>query len=181
METDGELGHGSTAARPGLKAARAMARALGLAAIAIGVAIAVFLTAKFLSLERSGVLFDPDDARLVAQGEAVYLAHCASCHGRNLEGQPDWQGHDKDGYLPAPPHDETGHTWHHPDRLLFAITKLGVAEAANLKGYKTRMPIFDGVLTDEEIIAALSYIKAQWPEDLRRRHDELNRVFRRQR
>ena len=54
-----------------------------------------------------------------------------------------------------------------------------MAEAANLKAYKTRMPIFDGVLTDEEIIAALSYIKAQWPEDLRRRHDELNRVFQR--
>jgi S-disulfanyl-L-cysteine oxidoreductase SoxD len=38
------------------------------------------------------------------------------------------------------------------------------------------MPVFGGVLTDEEIIAALSYVKARWPEDLRRRHDELNRV-----
>ena len=156
-----------------------MARALGLAAIAIGVAIAVFLTAQFLSLERSGVLFDPDDARLVSQGEAVYLAHCASCHGRKLEGQPDWQGHDKDGYLPAPPHDETGHTWHHPDRLLFAITKLGVAKAANLKDYKTRMPAFRETLSDDDIVAALSYIKSRWPEDMRRRHDQLNRAYER--
>ena len=27
--------------------------------------------------------------------------------------------------LPAPPHNETGHTWHHPDEMLFAITKYG--------------------------------------------------------
>ncbi|UVC13221.1 c-type cytochrome [Mesorhizobium onobrychidis] len=126
---------------------------------------------------KSGGILKPDDARVIARGEAVYVAHCASCHGRNLEGQPEWKAQDKDGFLPAPPHDESGHTWHHPDTLLFRITKLGVAEAANLKDYKTRMPAFGGILTDAEIIAALSYIKSRWPDDLRRRHDELNRVF----
>ncbi|WP_292423365.1 cytochrome c [Mesorhizobium sp.] len=122
-------------------------------------------------------MLKPDDARVIARGEAVYVAHCASCHGRNLEGQPEWKAQDKDGFLPAPPHDESGHTWHHPDTLLFRITKLGVAEAANLKDYKTRMPAFGGILTDAEIIAALSYIKSRWSDDMRRRHDELNRVF----
>nr|WP_292485159.1 cytochrome c [Mesorhizobium sp.] len=126
---------------------------------------------------KSGGILKPDDARVIARGEAVYVAHCASCHGRNLEGQPEWKAQDKDGFLPAPPHDESGHTWHHPDTLLFRITKLGVAEAANLKDYKTRMPAFGGILTDAEIIAALSYIKSRWPDDMRRRHDELNRVF----
>jgi mono/diheme cytochrome c family protein len=135
------------------------------------------VAAYFLLRRPTGVLFCPDDAALVAQGKAIYSVHCASCHGRNLEGQPDWRGLDKDGYLPAPPHDETGHTWHHPDPLLFAITKFGVAKAANLEGYKTRMPVFENVLTDDEIVAALSYIKAQWPEDMRRRHDSLNRAF----
>ncbi|WP_292527312.1 cytochrome c [Mesorhizobium sp.] len=126
---------------------------------------------------KSGGILKPDDARIIARGEAVYVAHCASCHGKNLEGQPGWKAQDKDGFLPAPPHDESGHTWHHPDTLLFRITKLGVAEAANLKDYKTRVPAFGGILTDADIIAALSYIKSRWPDDMRRRHDELNRVF----
>ncbi|WP_287161053.1 c-type cytochrome [Mesorhizobium sp.] len=126
---------------------------------------------------KSGGILKPDDAGVIARGEAVYVVHCASCHGKNLEGQPGWKAQDKDGFLPAPPHDESGHTWHHPDTLLFRITKLGVAEAANLTDYKTRMPAFGGLLTDADIIAALSYIKSRWPEDMRRRHDELNRVF----
>ncbi|WP_287173651.1 cytochrome c [Mesorhizobium sp.] len=118
---------------------------------------------------KSGGILKPDDARVIARGEAIYVAHCASCHGRNLEGQPEWKAQDKDGILPAPPHDESGHTWPHPDTLLFRITKLGVAEAANLKDYKTRMPAFGGILTHAEIIAALSYIKSRWPDDMLRK------------
>ncbi len=144
-------------------------------AFAASVAVGLFLVFGGKSI---GVL-KPGDARLVARGQAVYMTHCASCHGRNLEGQPEWQSQDKEGFLPAPPHDESGHTWHHPDTLLFKITKLGVAEAANLKDYKTRMPAFGGILSDADIIAALSYIKSRWREDMRRRHDELNRVFER--
>ena len=142
-------------------------------ALAASVAVGLFLV---FGGKPSGLL-QPDDARLVARGEAVYRMHCASCHGRNLEGQPEWQSRDKEGFLPAPPHDESGHTWHHPDTLLFKITKLGVAEAANLENYKTRMPAFGEILSDANIIAVLSYIKSRWAEDMRRRHDELNRVY----
>jgi S-disulfanyl-L-cysteine oxidoreductase SoxD len=86
-------------------------------------------------------------AGLVRLGEGLYRDHCAACHGADLEGEtPDWQVRDEDGYLPGPPHDETGHTWHHPDQLLFDITKYGIAEAANLPDYPTRMPAFEGVL-----------------------------------
>ena len=46
----------------------------------------------------------------IAQGETLYVQSCASCHGANLEGQPDWRTPDATGRLPAPPHDETGHT-----------------------------------------------------------------------
>ncbi|WP_287051760.1 cytochrome c [Mesorhizobium sp.] len=147
-----------------------MALVLALAALVVVCVVLVFGG-------KPGGIFKPDDARIISRGEAVYVAHCASCHGKNLEGQPGWKAQDKDGFLPAPPHDESGHTWHHPDTLLFRITKLGVAEAANLKDYKTRMPAFGGILTDADIIAALSYIKSRWPDDMRRRHDELNRVF----
>lgn len=126
---------------------------------------------------RAPALLDPRNRALAARGETVYLAQCAACHGRNLEGQPNWRGTDADGYLPAPPHDETGHTWHHPDQLLFNIVKLGTAKAANLKDYKTRMPAFENSLSDNDIIAVLSYIKSRWPEDMQSRHDKLNQAY----
>ncbi|HBC07561.1 MAG TPA: cytochrome C, partial [Rhodospirillaceae bacterium] len=40
--------------------------------------------------------------------------------------------------------------------------------------YESDMPGFDGVLTDTEIIAVLSYIKSTWPASIRARHDDLN-------
>jgi mono/diheme cytochrome c family protein len=93
-----------------------------------------------------------------------------------LEGQPHWRERGPDGRLPAPPHDASGHTWHHPDDLLFRITKLGVARAANLKDYASAMPAYEGGLSDAEIVAVLSWIKAQWPPDIRAKHDELSRT-----
>lgn len=125
--------------------------------------------------DASAVRLRPDDAATVALGKKVYDAQCASCHGAQLQGQPNWQTRDAQGRLPAPPHDATGHTWHHPDELLFRITKLGVAKAANLQGYDSAMPAYEGKLSDEEIVAALSWIKSQWPAEIRRRHDEMNR------
>lgn len=116
----------------------------------------------------------PDDAQVLATGLQVYGKHCAGCHGARLEGQPDWRNRDAAGRLPAPPHDASGHTWHHTDEVLFRITKYGVAQAANLKDYVSVMPVYEGVLSDAEIIAVLSYIKANWPADIRRKHDELN-------
>ncbi len=99
----------------------------------------------------------------LALGQALYATNCASCHGANLEGQPDWQRRLANGRMPAPPHDETGHTWHHSDQQLFRITKGGIA--AEIGGtYETDMPVFDGVLSDDEIHAILAYIKSTWPE-----------------
>lgn len=126
-------------------------------------------------------LLRPDDAKTTALGATIYQARCAACHGAHLEGQPDWRVRDAAGRLPAPPHDASGHTWHHPDAVLFAITKHGVAQAANLPGYDSAMPAFDGVLTDAEIVAVLSWIKAQWPADIRRQQDEVNEAARRNR
>lgn len=147
-----------------------------LAVLGLIAAAAVVGSLAFLDRNSAGLL-KPGDARVVAKGEAVYVRNCASCHGRNLEGQADWQTPDREGYMPASPHDESGHTWHHSDELLFDITKHGVVEAADLKNYKTRMPAFGGVLTDEDILAALSFIKSTWPRELREMHDELNRVY----
>lgn len=105
---------------------------------------------------------DPRDAALVARGAPVYARECAVCHGAKLQGQPDWRTRRADGKLPAPPHDESGHTWHHPDAVLFAITKHGLVPPYAPKGYASDMPAYAGKLSDGEIWAVLAFIKSQW-------------------
>jgi mono/diheme cytochrome c family protein len=105
---------------------------------------------------------DPRNAAKVAAGGKLYAQHCASCHGVNLEGQANWRRRLPNGRLPAPPHDESGHTWHHPDRVLFGITKNGLLPPYAPKGYESDMPAFGGKITDEEIWAVLAYIKSHW-------------------
>ena len=105
---------------------------------------------------------NPRDAAKVSSGAKVYAQHCALCHGAKLEGQPNWRQALPNGRLPAPPHDESGHTWHHPDDVLFGITKIGLVPPYAPLGYQSDMPAFTGKLGDDEIWAVLSYIKSHW-------------------
>ena len=98
----------------------------------------------------------------MADGQALYLEHCASCHGANLQGQPNWMQRLPNGRLPAPPHDETGHTWHHSDEQLLVIVRDGLDTIA--PGYETDMPAFGEKLNDHEVEAILDYIKQTWPD-----------------
>jgi mono/diheme cytochrome c family protein len=113
------------------------------------------------------------DPNAIARGKQVYVEHCAACHGANLEGQPNWRERRPDGKLPAPPHDASGHTWHHPDEQLFDITQRGTAALAG-SGYKTDMREFGSLLPDADIRAVLAYIKSTWPPEIRARHDRIN-------
>ena len=113
------------------------------------------------------------DSAVTNLGRAVYAENCASCHGVALEGQAKWRQRDADGYLPAPPHDETGHTWHHPDSYLFLMTKYGIEKMIG-KSYPNNMPAYEDKLTDEEILAALSYITSTWSKPIQRQHDQIN-------
>ena len=105
---------------------------------------------------------------LITKGRAVYTTHCAACHGDNLQGQPNWNKRQESGLLPASPHNETGHTWHHADDQLFEIVKYGFTVAVGDPKYRSAMPSFAGVLEDESILAALVYIRSTWPQELRR-------------
>ena len=67
------------------------------------------------------------------------------------------------GRVPAPPHDASGHTWHHTDRVLVDIVKRGTAAIVG-NGYESDMPGFEEVLTDEDVTAIIDYIKSTWPE-----------------
>ncbi|HSM43244.1 MAG TPA: cytochrome c [Afifellaceae bacterium] len=143
----------------------------GLTALVLAVMAAVYLS--IAGPGRAGLL-RPDDPRVTAKGALIYSENCAACHGAELEGEPDWRTPDKDGLMPAPPHDQSGHTWHHSEKLLFELTKFGIARTAGLKDYKTRMPAYEDLLSDDEILAVLSYIKSRWPEELQRRHTEMS-------
>ena len=121
---------------------------------------------------KASITLKHNDSVMVNLGQAVYAKNCASCHGLELEGQVNWRQKDVDGYLPAPPHDETGHTWHHPDSYLFLMTKYGIEEMIG-KSYPNNMPAYKGKLTDKEIIAVLSYIKSSWPSRIQRQHDQI--------
>ena len=115
---------------------------------------------------------DPNDPTLVARGKVVYSERCASCHGANLEGQPNWRQRLPNGRLPAPPHDVTGHTWHHSDRQLLDMVKNGIA--AMMPGYETDMPAYKDALSDTDIWAVLSFIESTWPPNIRERQQRMN-------
>jgi mono/diheme cytochrome c family protein len=116
---------------------------------------------------------DPTNAQLVVRGRQVYSVQCAQCHGANLEGQPNWKEPRGDGSRPAPPHDATGHTWHHPDTLLFDIVKYG-GKLYAFPNEVNNMPAFGDVLSNEEIAAVIAYIKSTWPPDIQRLQEEVN-------
>ena len=144
---------------------RAMAAILGIGVLAALGAAAYVWTGSVGDVQ-SGVM--PESVDLVA-GEALYAETCAACHGANLEGQENWRSPGADGRLPAPPHDETGHTWHHADQVLFDYTKLGGREVMAAQGmeFDSGMPGFGNQLSDQEIWNILGYIKSTWPEEIR--------------
>jgi len=116
---------------------------------------------------------DIEDKALVALGQNVYAENCASCHGADLEGQPGWRARNADGTLKAPPHDKSGHTWHHPDADMFRYIKLG-GQALAPEGFKSAMPGFGETLSEREIWAVLSYIHSFWPAEIRERQRRID-------
>ena len=123
------------------------------------------------SINATEIKLQLNDQEFVNQGKKVYQTHCAVCHGINLEGQQGWNKIDGKNNILAPPHDETGHTWHHSDKELFFLTKYGGSGKA---GGISAMPGYEQILSDKEIISVLSFIKSTWPIDIRLRHDQIN-------
>ena len=101
------------------------------------------------------------DAAQVAQGKQIYQQKCLICHGENGVGAPNWRVPDANGNFPPPPHDDTGHTWHHPDRVLYEAIHDGMHDPLRPNS-PLRMPAFGDTFSDADIRAVIVYLKSLW-------------------
>lgn len=138
-----------------------------------GVAGAVVLLVAALAAAAGCSEHKRPDPFALLEGEAIYKAECAACHGDRLQGQANWQTRRPDGRLPAPPHDASGHTWHHPMEQLVAIVKHGMVPPNAPEGYASDMPAFAGKLTDRQITHVLVWIESQWPPEIQQRRAQM--------
>lgn len=113
------------------------------------------------------------DPGAVARGRQVYLQSCASCHGVNAEGAPNWLQPDARGDLPPPPHDDSGHTWRHSDAQLAEIIRDGMRDPFNKTPEQT-MPPFQDRLSDQDVADLIAYFKSLWSDEHRRFQQEQN-------
>lgn len=135
-----------------------------------------WLTAVFTgagSSEPAAGLVKPLETAQIDRGRAIYGANCAVCHGANAEGQPLWQKRNDDGTLKPPPHDESGHTWHHADGLLFRIIRDG-GKIYETEGFTSGMPAFGDRLNSAEITAVIAYFKSLWGPEIRSSQAEVS-------
>ena len=162
-----------------------MARLLQPALIAAAAAFVVGIGALFwwdatVRTAAQDAVPDLNASARIAVGRIADDKQCAACHGGDLEGQPNWRDRLPTGRMPAPPHDDSGHTWHHPFDVLFAITKYGLVPPHAPAGYQSDMPGFAKQLSDDEIWSVLAYIRSRWSEHVRSKHDELQRQLAKQ-
>ena len=101
---------------------------------------------------------DPDR---VTAGAEIYDQYCSSCHRPDLSGDDDWKKTNSDGSLRSPPHDNSGHTWHHSDQLLLTL----IRDGSDLD--ESSMPAFGDMLTDDEIMSVIEFFKSTWGDEER--------------
>ena len=99
-------------------------------------------------------------ANSVGKGVQLYAANCQVCHGdREAQGSTGR----------APPHNDTGHTWHHPDAQLKDWVLNGKFPGA--------MPPFRDALTEEQVDTILSYIKTWWTTEQRESQADISQRY----
>lgn len=130
-----------------------------------------------INRESANVSTSPARAVLV-DGETTYNTYCAACHGISGEGQnpEDPYAKDENGKFLAPPHNDTGHTWHHDDDLLIRIINDGGTGGNQFNV----MPAFGELLSKDQIEAVLAYIKTFWTEEKRTSQKEHTEAVRAQ-
>ena len=102
----------------------------------------------------------PSPTAIPRREAQIYAQTCQWCHGdqEGVGGRPD-----------SPPHNQRGHTWHHPDAQLLDWVLNG-------KPF-TAMPGFTGILTQQDAEAVLAYVKTWWTEEQRRAQADVSRRY----
>lgn len=117
----------------------------------------------------------PPENTVLARAQYNYNFYCAHCHGYSGDGQgASSEQHTLSlGYKTVPRHDSQGHTWEHPDQLLYETIKYGVQSPLNLYP----MTEYGSRLTDDEIWGIIAYIKRFWTPQQQRHQREVTRLF----
>ena len=147
--------------------------ALVTAAIVVTAGCAIATRQRPLTSESPATLPKLDPAQ-VARGRQVYLQQCAVCHGASAEGAPHWQTPDARGDLPAPPHNDSGHTWRHSDAQLRQVVRNGLRDPFNKTPKLTMPPFTKNRLSDRDVDAVLMYFKSLWSTEHRIYQEEEN-------
>jgi len=100
------------------------------------------------------------DAQRVSRGAEVFRQNCATCHGANAEGAPNWQKPGPDGKYPAPPLNGTAHAWHHPLVSLKDTIRNGTARLGG------SMPPWRDKLSEQDVESVIAWFQSQWPDEL---------------
>jgi len=109
--------------------------------------------------EESKVILKPDPARYT-KGLGLYQETCAACHGQQGEGAMNWQKRDEKGQSKPPPLNGSGHTWHHPKRVLVDVIRNGTMRLGG------NMPPWKDKLSDNQIEDILYWLQSQWPIEI---------------
>lgn len=97
--------------------------------------------------------FDIRDQNLIVVGKKVYAQHCVACHVINLDS--------KASLLNGMTHARSiSAASNHTNAELFQIVKNGLNHSHH--GKDTKMPAFRKFLSDNEIIAVVTYMRSTW-------------------
>jgi len=103
-----------------------------------------------------------DLAQLLARGATLHTISCQPCHGDR---------HGKGSIGRAHPHNESGHTWHHPDAQL----KDWILHGKPGPGFSV-MPAFT-YFTEDDVEGILAYIKTWWTSEQREMQADISRRY----
>jgi len=115
---------------------------------------------KNTMIEKKSVIKREVNLWAFSRGQKLYQQNCAKCHGKNAEGNKNWRSTGANGKYPAPPLNGTAHTWHHSTTVLVNTIKNGTAKIGG------EMPAWKDRLSDQEINDILTWVKAQWPDEI---------------
>lgn len=109
-------------------------------------------TAAILLLALTGCGQDGEkkvDPYMLLEGEAIYKAECATCHG--------------------PPLDASGPAVQRSFQDLVAITAAGLVPPHAPAGHESDHPAFAGKLSPRQIESVVHYLESRWPAEVRAR------------